>query len=304
MSSFAGSTLIMNILIIIIAIIFFTLLIILLLLCRRLIMTKCCQCVKDLLRKLEGKLMFNSVLRACLESYYLVSISTLYGLANASLGSSEELTTFAIGIGTVSYLVLFPILQYRFLLKKQASLGEDTVKEKYESLYQNVDYYKKRALRFTLYFCMRRFAFAAIINFLGKSLVSQILAADFAVLGMLSFYLGLPMSNRINNFIQIFNEIVVCLCIVSLVIFTDFIPDPVDRYDYGYVLLYLVAFSISVNIVILLSSIILSIYKMIKKKMMKSRYEKMMKGLMEQRAALAQMKMTQKSAGDFSPEKN
>ena len=118
MSSFAGSTLIMNILIIIIAIVFFALLIMLILFCRRLIILKCCQCAKNFLRKLEGKLMFNSVLRACLESYYLVSISTLYGIANTSLGSDEDYATFAIGIGTLTYLILFPILQYRFLIKK------------------------------------------------------------------------------------------------------------------------------------------------------------------------------------------
>ena len=128
---------------------------------------------------------------------------------------------------------------------------------------------------------MRRFAFAAIINFLSKSIVAQILAADIAILGMLSFYIGLPMTNRMNNFIQIFNEIVVCLCVVSLVIFTDFIADPVDRYDHGYKLLYLIGFSICVNIVILITSIIMSVYKMIKKKILKNRYEKMMKSLTE-----------------------
>ena len=42
------------------------------------------------------------------------------------------------------------------------------------------------------------------------------------------------MQNGLNNFIQIFNEIVVCFCVISLVLFTNFIISPIDRYDYGY----------------------------------------------------------------------
>ena len=79
------------------------------------------------------------------------------------------------------------------------------------------------------------------------------------------------MTDKANNFIQIFNEIVVCFCIISLVIFTDFIPSPVDRYDYGYILLYVIASSISVNVVILLATIAISIYTAIRKMILKRR---------------------------------
>lgn len=120
---FDGTTLVMNILIVILAIFFLLSLIALILLCRRLVNTKCCNCARTVLRKIEAKLMFNSILRAALESYYLVSITTLYGIANSSFSSSEELVTFFIGLGTLAYLVLFPLLQYRFLLKKHGELG-------------------------------------------------------------------------------------------------------------------------------------------------------------------------------------
>lgn len=104
------------------------------------------------------------------------------------------------------------------------------------------------------------------------------MVADLAVVGMLAFYLGVhPMSDRLNNFIQVFNEVVVCACVVSLVIFTDFIADPVDRYEYGYTLLYVVAASICVNVFILLASIVLALYGTIRKAILKRRYTKMMK---------------------------
>ena len=105
-----------------------------------------------------------------------------------------------------------------------------------------------------------------VINFLFKSLVLQILFADFAVLGMLAFYVpNQPMSGFANNFVQIFNEAVVLFFIVSLVIFTDFIPSPVDRYEQGYTLLYLVAFNITVNLVVLVVTIVRKVHKACRK---------------------------------------
>ena len=98
------------------------------------------------------------------------------------------------------------------------------------------------------------------------------------------------MSDKANNFIQIFNEIVVCSCIISLVIFTDFIPNPVDRYEYGYTLLYVVATSIGVNVIILVATILISIYNAIRQKIRKHRYTKQMKELVEKRALAAQSK--------------
>lgn len=63
-----------------------------------------------------------------------------------------------------------------------------------------------------------------------------------------------------NNFVQIFNESVVLLIVISLVLFTDFVPNPVDRYDLGYALLYIIAFNIAVNITVLIFTIVYKIY--------------------------------------------
>ena len=80
-------------------------------------------------------------------------------------------------------------------------------------------------------------------------------------MGMLSFYIANgPMQGFANNFVQIFNEVVVLLIVISLVIFTDFVPDPVDRYNQGYTLLYFIGFNIFVNLAILIYSIVQKIY--------------------------------------------
>ena len=89
---------------------------------------------------------------------------------------------------------------------------------------------------------------------------------------MLSFYLGgKPMIDGPNNFIQIFNECIICFVIVSMVVFTNFIPSPVDRYNYGWYLLYFIGASVCVNMIILAVNITKIVYMAIKKRMMKKR---------------------------------
>ena len=154
----------------------------------------------------------------------------------------------------------------------------------YGSLYQNVRTDKPHSLRFTLYFCLRRFAFALIIVMLTDSLVLQILAADACILGMLSFYIaGLPMSDGANNFIQIFNEIVVLIICISMMVFTDFVQQPADRYEWGYRLLYMIAGTIAINVSLLIFVILRGIYRTIRTKLIKRKKDKIIKQQQEEK---------------------
>ena len=149
---------------------------------------------------------------------------------------------------------------HKFLLKHKDELHMQKFKHKYSSLYSNVQYHKVEALRFTLYFCFRRLIFAIIIIFFRNSIVLQVFAADFTILGMLIFYVSsLPMSDKANNFIQIFNETAIWICISLLFVFTDVVESPVDRYDYGQYFLYFIGFNIIVNLIVFFLSIYWSI---------------------------------------------
>lgn len=146
--------------------------------------------------------MYNSVLRAFLISYFLVATNVIYGIVNASFNNSEDTINFVGGLVTIVILILFPIMSHRFLLKNKKKLGDKEFREKYSSLYTNVRYENSTSLRFTLYFCLRRLAFAFAIIAVKDSLVLQILISDFAVLSMLCFYVGTkPMDGGMNNFI-------------------------------------------------------------------------------------------------------
>ena len=149
---------------------------------------------------------------------------------------------------------------HKFLMRHKDELHTQKFKHKYSSLYSNVQYHKVEALRFTLYFCFRRLIFAIIIIFFRNSIVLQVFAADFTILGMLIFYVSsLPMSDKANNFIQIFNETAIWICISLLFVFTDVVESPVDRYDYGQYFLYFIGFNIIVNLIVFFLSIYWSI---------------------------------------------
>lgn len=65
----------------------------------------------------------------------------------------------------------FPVLALAFVLVNFKKLETPFIRNRYGSLYQNVDPTRKVALRFTFYFCLRRIVFAFVICMLTQSLV-------------------------------------------------------------------------------------------------------------------------------------
>ena len=59
------------------------------------------------------------------------------------------------------------------------------------------------------------------------------------------------MQDLMNNMIQIFNEVVILFCTWSLFLFTDYVPSPEQRYEYGQSYLYFIGFNFTVNILVL-----------------------------------------------------
>ena len=196
-----GTNIIMQILLIVLALILFSLLITLILFCRRMCKAKCCKCCQNIIRKVEAKLMFSSVLRSILVGYFLFCENCFYTLKQGKFDTPEDTISFLIGITTLICLFLFPILIHRFLMKNFDKLDKDWFKEKYQSVYTNVNHFKRNALRFNLYFCFRRMLFAFTMVVLTESSVFQILVTDAAMLGMCAFYLSRPMKDRVNNLI-------------------------------------------------------------------------------------------------------
>ena len=112
-----GTNIIMQILLVVLALIVFSFLITLLLFCRRMCKTKCCKCCQTIIRKVEAKLMFSSVLRSILVGYFLFCENAFFTLKQGNFDTKEDTISFLIGLTTLIGLFVFPILMHRFLMK-------------------------------------------------------------------------------------------------------------------------------------------------------------------------------------------
>ncbi len=108
---------------------------------------------------------------------------------------------------------------------------------------------------------MRRLLFAFIIVMCKSSIVLQVGLADFLSTVLLAFYLSvMPMTDGLNNFIQIFNEVIVLISIQLLFIYSNYVDDPIIRYKLAWYFLYMMAFDCAVNVLIMLYVIARKIY--------------------------------------------
>ena len=147
-----------------------------------------------------SKLMFNSVLRALMQTFLMTCISTLTSLLNVNLTHTQGKLDFAIAICIILFAVSFPIFTVKFLRRNNNKLLEPAFKSKFDSIYQNVDYYKEKALSHTSFFLTRRLLFACVVVFCGSSLVFQVFLLDILSTLMLVYFITVrPMMDwRVN----------------------------------------------------------------------------------------------------------
>jgi hypothetical protein len=70
-----------------------------------------------------------------------------------------------------------------------------------------------------------------------------------------------PMDGYIFDFLVIFNEAVLLLASYLLFLYTEYVPDPELRYKFGNIMMYLLYFNFSLNILLLLIEIVRQIIR-------------------------------------------
>lgn len=68
------------------------------------------------------------------------------------------------------------------------------------------------------------------------------------------------MYSRLGNAVFIFNETFVLLLVSLMFLFTDYVPDPVLRYDFGYKFLYICGLVVAANLLVFVYNIASAIY--------------------------------------------
>ena len=113
----------MNVLFFVIVLLVASLLIGLLILCKRFLVKRCCNPVANLILSLERKLMFNSILRATLESYFLLAVQMWYAWRGAHVTHSTlSLINFFTVLAMTAYCLIFPFFVHKLLNGKKSKL--------------------------------------------------------------------------------------------------------------------------------------------------------------------------------------
>ena len=116
------------------------------------------------------------------------------------------------------------------------------------------------------------------IVFFSSSIVLQVAFADILSTVMLAYLIVVrPMVDRLNNFIQIFNELAVLVCVWSMFHFTLFVGDAETRYELATNYLGFIAFNVGINILIFLFFIVKKIYSACKSMCVKRRAKRQAK---------------------------
>ena len=96
---------------------------------------------------------------------------------------------------------------------------------------------------------MRRLLYTISIQWLG--LTAQLALQLYTSLGTLMFLFAVkPMESALLNFTEIYNELTFLACIYMSFFFTDFVPDPSQKENYGWCFIFIVLLNITVNVLI------------------------------------------------------
>ena len=121
---------------------------------------------------ISRKLFFNSLLRAGLEAYLKLAISTWISVKAFSLETRDDMINAWVTIFLVVLMVGFPVFIHVFLRRNTAKLEEEEFMARFESIYLNVDPHVKYALLTVPLFVFRRFLYSANIVLISGSTVS------------------------------------------------------------------------------------------------------------------------------------
>lgn len=84
-----------------------------------------------------------------------------------------------------------------------------------------------------------------------------------------------PMTDRVNNGIQVINEAFVLASVWLMFHYTEYVGEPETRYDLGYYFMYFIAVDIALNVLLLLFNILKKIFLAIRNAFFRSKAKSM-----------------------------
>ena len=160
--------------------------------------------------------------------------------------------------------VVFTYMTYKFLIRNFALLRDFKVLELWSSLYGMMTTQRPISTMYIIFYCIRRFTFAATCVLLTNYPLFQIHLIFLQSLLMLSYLLYYwPFLHTLLNYLEVFNETCIMLCMYpALSVFTGALDSTKIHYNTGWVVIGIIAFNVAVNLMVELWQIALGLYRL------------------------------------------
>ena len=200
------------------------------------------------LQKVKKLFIWNSVIRSQIQFYFPVCL-IIFSQFKSSTLEPKDLPALLIKF---SLLYMLPLFSYIYLRTNKKDLEKKEFEEKWGSLYTNLYPLKDSVYEVTSIFCIKRILYAIGTVYMGNYVVPNIYVYIFVPLFGLGYTINnRPMNSRVLNFMEALNELIILCNGYFVVMFTQWICDPLLRYKLGWIHIFLNLVVIAANFVII-----------------------------------------------------
>lgn len=135
-------------------------------------------------------------------------------------------------------------------------LDDEEFQEKFGSVYEGLETGKKSALVYSVFFILRRLAFAAASLFLYQYVMVQLpIMIYLTMIGFVYLKTYSPFEDKLNEQLDLLNEVVTIVLIDICYLFTDMWPNPQGQYNVGYAFIIVMSGCIFTHLFFLMKSV-------------------------------------------------
>jgi hypothetical protein len=173
---------------------------------------------------LKKKMFYNSLLRYGIQSYMKYCEVSFVSLLDIGFDTRERTTNLPVAIITLSFVLGYPVFIFYFMRTKvKANKSNPDFVSRFNSLFFTLNTEAKYAIYQTTIFLVRRMLLVAVVVFLKNTQFLQFLVMYLT--NMPFIYLLIvhpPMATQLINRIEIYNEVIIQLCTLMLIGFSDY----------------------------------------------------------------------------------
>lgn len=163
---------------------------------------------------------------------------------------------YVLGCILAAGIFILPVFIIVFYLKNMDKLDDEEFQEKFGSVYDGLVTGKKSAIAYSVFFIIRRAAFAAASLFLYDKVLIQLPAMTFLTIisvAYLSTYS--PFEDKLCQNLDILNEVCTVILIDICYLFTDVWHNPTGQYNVGYAFIIVMTGCIFTHLFFLMRSV-------------------------------------------------